>query len=1655
MVPLSSLPTLRALAACCLAALPARALPPAPATITPVPSSQSGAVALSWTAVPGATGYTVKRGTSPAAATLTLGTVTTTTFTDPTATPGVFSYYTVTATDPSGESPATRGVMAAPAVIVDNGGPGTSSTGSWSTSFLAGYFGTQPVFAGPVAGSTPTATYTFTPDLPSRGNYDVYLRWTTDPNRATNTPVDLDYTDGQRTFSINQELNHGTWVLLTSLTAEAGTTASLTIRNNGANGNVIADAVQFVPRHAPWAPTAEPVRDYTLLTVDEHFDGTALDTTAWSTFAGRGEHSVSDGRLHTNLRYKGSVPIESATTADLADEANWAEGGIIAKHAQKFGYHEARLRLPQLPARGVDIAYWHSATDEILHGYEIDAPEFFHKDSSGVSNNYGFGVWDHFAPTRPRPGLAPGRTWDHHENYSALGDLAEYVTIGLEWRVDNTQVVYVNGRKAYTAPASGMNDVESILPSNIILSTKVLDWLRPNAALNGTEATWDYARYYQKPGFLGAIDGDWSNAANWGPDGLPQPGDGAVFNMPGAPAAVTLSADQELQSLFLDGASLPAHLISGPGALRLGAAKPGDVSVTHGGVLVNTTVTNNQTIAAPIVGLQNLQFANLSRTPGTTLFLNGSITGDGLAPRDIDFISPLATNPALGSIVLAQPLGPGIRHVNRGGDIPFTLPSNSLHDGELRIARGPVVIPAVSSLGTTAASAVVFRPRYKHSDSWRPRLTYTGTGETSHHVLQLGGWQADGVLESTGSGPLVWSGDLSIGPVAELLTGDLTLTLGATTSSGTNVFSGEISDASLSLPDSTPAILRINKTGSGTWSLAGNNSYRGTTTLNGGTLAVSSFNSVNGGTPLLPSSSLGTPQTVEKGTIAITSGTLRYTGPGETTDRVLHLAGSSGATLDHAGSGVLKFASDLTSHAAAKTLTLTGSGNGEISGLIPDHNASNKTNLAKSGTGTWRLSGNNTYTGTTTVSAGTLVVDGSLTAGGNLNLSTSAARLTGTGTIATPSIINGTLVASPLAFTGNLTLGSFGKLLANFTANHAGGISPVAASTVTVNNGAKVDVTLNAPGSTTNFLQSWWRSPRVIPLLTATSKTGSLAIGTVSADSAGNPAATYGSFTLQQTATAVNLVWTPVPGFPDIDTPTLSLLTPAADPVSIPDTLTTLRAAVSTGGNPAVTWSQLSGPGIATFTHPAAADTGITFSAPGTYVLQVNAANALGSASTSFTVHVAPPLTMSFRQGENSYTQATTFLRGDNPAWNSGSRDQFLVGRTNAPFRGLLSFDLSSVPAGATVTAATLDLRSAGLGVGTQLETLQLHEVLVPFAEGNGDGSNAANGSGTGADWQHREPATQWSSPGAAESSDYHATPLASLAGYNPSTFSSGTALSIPSSPSFAAAAANAIMASQPLSLMLKMDADTTGSSLFTRIASDDHANPSYRPRLALTLDHDFAPSLDPGPSPSPAFGAPASLQGSVSNATTSAWTQLSGPSPATFGNPSSPATTAVFPAPGVYQLSLAATNPHGETRRTLAVTALSQLDAWRQTHFATTANSGDAADSADPDHDGHANLLEFATGRLPHTPDGSITALTKSGPTLEFTYRRSHAAVADGIAFTVEWSTTLGAGWSDAGVAQAPVPDSDDGLGQEIRAVFTVPPGTPACFVRLRVTRP
>ena len=175
--------------------------------------------------------------------------------------------------------------------------------------------------------------------------------------------------------------------------------------------------------------------------------------------------------------------------------------------------------------------------------------------------------------------------------------------------------------------------------------------------------------------------------------------------------------------------------------------------------------------------------------------------------------------------------------------------------------------------------------------------------------------------------------------------------------------------------------------------------------VQGGSISVSSLNRVIGGTA---TSNLGAPTNEADGTISLgsttSSGTLDYSGPGEATDRVIRLAGTTGgAILSQTGtpigiattrgsSGLLKFTSDVSVPGSGtgdnrKTLTLshvetsatgTNPGRGEISGSIGDSLAGNvaqrATSITKAGAGSWTLSGSNTYSGSTKVQAGTLVI---------------------------------------------------------------------------------------------------------------------------------------------------------------------------------------------------------------------------------------------------------------------------------------------------------------------------------------------------------------------------------------------------------------------------------------------------------------------------------------------------------------------------------------------------------------------------------------------------------------------------------------------------------------------------------------------------------
>ena len=401
----------------------------------------------------------------------------------------------------------------------------------------------------------------------------------------------------------------------------------------------------------------------------------------------------------------------------------------------------------------------------------------------------------------------------------------------------------------------------------------------------------------------------------------------------------------------------------------------------------------------------------------------------------------------------------------------------------------------------------------------------------------------------------------------------------------------------------------------------------------------------------------------------------------------------------------------------------------------------------------------------------------------------------------------------------------------------------------------------------------------------------------------------------------------------------VNILSPGAGGTTLRGTNVTLRtlAVVATADPaPVIAWSKLAGPGTVTFGSATNADTTAKFAAPGIYTLQCAASVAGNSASARVSVNVlasgatgtnAP---VQLRQGLSGYSQVATFIRQDSLAWNSGARDQVLVGKfNNGGFRVLLSYDLSALPTNALITGAQFDLMThdSQAGAGT-LGALELHSLNATPIEGTGDGSSAANGAGTGATWASRTGGTNVSDLWTNAGGDFATNILATAPGF------SGTTTSLPISFAMSSALGGnvqfAASAGQPWNLMLYSPTTEAGANgIFSRICSDDHAMLTNRPVLTLNFTGNFAPTAAAGIAPFPTMGVAAPLSGSVSNATSSVWSQLSGPGAAAFGNTASPATSVTFDAGGSYLLRLTASNAFAEAVSDLAVTVAGppQLD--------------------------------------------------------------------------------------------------------------------------------
>jgi hypothetical protein len=127
-------------------------------------------------------------------------------------------------------------------------------------------------------------------------------------------------------------------------------------------------------------------------------------------------------------------------------------------------------------------------------------------------------------------------------------------------------------------------------------------------------------------------------------------------------------------------------------------------------------------------------------------------------------------------------------------------------------------------------------------------------------------------------------------------------------------------------------------------------------------------------------------------------------------------------------------------------------------------------------------------------------------------------------------------------------------------------------------------------------------------------------------------------------------------------------------------------------------------------------------------------------------------------------------------------------------------------------------------------------------------------------------------------------------------------------------------------------------------------------------------------------------------------------------------------------------------------------LQTWRQQHFATAANSGNAADTFDPDSDGWTNAQEYTLGLTPTSNDGAslITTSQTSGIiSLTFTAKQATGAGYSGLTRRYDVETTTDLANSASWIA---LPGYTNILATGQIVTVTQPIGPQPRFYRLKV---
>jgi autotransporter-associated beta strand protein len=613
------------------------------------------------------------------------------------------------------------------------------------------------------------------------------------------------------------------------------------------------------------------------------------------------------------------------------------------------------------------------------------------------------------------------------------------------------------------------------------------------------QATWT--------GNTGPAPALWSTGANWTGTAPTSSGSQALtFNPASLTGSSILSTSNDLSNFTATGITINNSTTAGNFTLA-------GNEITLGG---DITTTGNIGSPTHLISLDMILNGNRTITSGssaTNVTVSGIISETGGARNLI--------KASTGGLTLSGPnTFTGTTFVNQG-----TLTVNSIADsGSSALGLGTQL-----NLGsaTTSAGVLIYNSTGNTAATTSRTVnlaaTTTGAGTITNNSASAGAslsFTASTFLNAATSGAKIFT-----------LRGSNT---------GVNTFAGNISNGT--------GTLSFIKTDIGSWTLSGASTFTGQTSINQGTLTVTSI--ADSG-----SSALGLGTQVNFGQNS-SPGILIYNSTGSTaatTSRTVNLTGTTGgATISNDSANALatlSFTGTFANpNAGTKNFTLGGSNTGANTFQSSIVNGGGTINLVKGGVGTWILSGTNTYTGATNVNAGKLIINGS-TSSTSLVTVASGATLGGTGTVGGNTTISGThnpgnspgvqTFGSNLTYSGVLPSPVVNWELTGNTSTNV--VNPnaifdqiIVGGNLDFTNPTTLNLSFIAAGSNVLWSDTFWdasQSWTLYDVAGTTSNFGNLSLNTVNwLDSGSNLfSTTGGSFSLGQSGQDVILNYTFIP----------------------------------------------------------------------------------------------------------------------------------------------------------------------------------------------------------------------------------------------------------------------------------------------------------------------------------------------------------------------------------------------------------------------------------------------------------------------------------------------------------------------------------------------